>query len=72
MQTRTLIKKIKNLLKKDPNFFQYILKIIPIDIVCETNPKIITQLVEKNYKNFIKKKDTFRIDLKRRKNELIE
>lgn len=60
------------MLKKDPNFFKFILKIVPIDYVCETNLKIISQIVENHYTEFIDKNDTFKIDLKRRNNDIIE
>lgn len=72
LDAKELIKKIKNILSKDPNFFQYILKIIPIDFVCETNINVIKQIVHQQYSNFIEKKDSFRISLKRRKNNSIE
>jgi len=60
------------MLKKDPNFFKFILKIVPIDYVCETNLKTISQIVENHYTEFIDKIDTFKIDLKRRNNDIIE
>jgi len=66
------IQKIKSILKHDYNFFQYILKIIPIDFVCETNINEIKSIIEKNYRKFINKKESFMIQLKRRKNELID
>jgi tRNA acetyltransferase TAN1 len=66
------ILKIKNILDNDPHFFQYILKIVPIDFVCETNLKVINYLIKNHYENFIKKTEKFKIDLKRRKNKLIE
>lgn len=66
------IQKIKSILKQDHNFFQYILKIIPIDFVCETNINDIKNIIEKNYRKFIKKEESFMIQLKRRKNELID
>jgi tRNA acetyltransferase TAN1 len=72
LSTNQVIQKIKSILKQDPNFFQYILKIIPIDFVCETNVNDIKNIIEKNYRKFIKKKESFMIQLKRRKNELID
>jgi tRNA acetyltransferase TAN1 len=72
IKARIIITAIKDLLGKDPDFFQYILKIVPIDLVCETNTKLISQMVKTNYRNYIKKQDTFKIELKRRKNELVE
>jgi len=59
-------------LKKDPHFFQYILKIIPIDYICETNIKTITNLIQNHSKNFIREGDTFKIVINRRKHEKIE
>ena len=69
---KEIIYKIKDLLKKDPDFFQFILKIIPIDYVCETKIKIVKEIVEKYHKYYLNKNHTFKIELKRRKNELIE
>ena len=67
-----VIQKIKSILNQDHNFFQYILKIIPIDFVCETNINDIKNIIEKNYRKFINKEESFMIQLKRRKNELID
>ncbi len=72
VKPRNVISELKGILKKDPDFFQYILKIIPIDFACKTDIKVISQLVENNYKDFINENETFRIRLKRRKNELID
>lgn len=69
---KIIINKIKEILKKDPNFFKFILKILPIDYVCDTNLKVISQIVENHYTQFIDKTDTFKIDLKRRNNDIIE
>jgi len=71
LNAKEVIQKIKNILNNDPNFFQYILKIIPIDFVCQSQPSIIKQIVQQNYKSFIDKNDTFRITLKRRNHESI-
>ena len=72
IDAKSVITKIKEILKKDPNFFKFILKIVPIDYICETNLKSISQIVERHYTQFIDKTDTFKIDLKRRKNDVIE
>ena len=72
IEKKQVIENIKKILRDDPHFFQYILKIIPIDYVCETNVNIIKQIIEKNYRNYIKKDESFRIKLKRRKNEVID
>ncbi len=71
LHAKDVIQKIKTLLDNDPNFFQYILKIIPIDFVCETKVNIIKQIIQQNYINFIDKNETFRIILKRRNHESI-
>ena len=61
-----LLLKIKKLLKKDPDFFQYILKIVPIDFTCATNNQVVSEIVKKHYREYIGKNETFKIDLKRR------
>ena len=60
IDAKIVIKKIKEILNKDPNFFKYVLKIVPIDFVCETNLKVIGQIVENHYTEFIDKNDTFK------------
>jgi len=72
IKSKKVISKIQKVLEKDPQFFQYILKIVPIDFVCESNNKAITRSVLNNCKPFLKDSDTFKIDLKRRKNENVE
>lgn len=73
LNAKDVILKIKDILIKDPNFFNYILKIIPIDFVCITDVKVINQIIAQHYDQYINKGDTFRIILKRRaKNEVIE
>ena len=72
MDAKIMIRKIQKILKENPHFFQYILKIIPIDFVCETNLKSLTNLIQNHYKTFIKERDSFKIVLKRRKHEKIE
>ncbi len=72
IDNKELILKIKKILEKDSNFFQFILKIIPIDYVCETNLNVIKDFVEKYYTLYFNKDDSFKIELKRRKNEIIE
>ncbi|TFG24526.1 MAG: RNA methyltransferase [Promethearchaeota archaeon] len=72
LNAKEIIQKIKNILKNDPNFFQYILKIVPIDYICETNVNIIKEIIKNHYKEYINKNDSFRITLKRRKHELID
>lgn len=59
-------------MKDDPQFFQYILKIVPIDFVCETNTKILANLIQDHYRTYIKEQESFKIDLNRRKHKKIE
>ena len=63
---------IKNILKEDPNFLRYILKMVPIDFICESNIQVISRIVENHYKEFIGDENSFKITLKRRNNDLIE
>ncbi|MFX1374888.1 MAG: THUMP domain-containing protein [Promethearchaeota archaeon] len=72
IDAKRIIQKIQKILKKNPSFFQYILKIIPIDFICETNIKILSNLITEHYKSFIKEGESFKIVLKRRKHEKIE
>ena len=72
IDSKEVILKIKKILEKDSNFFQFILKIIPIDYVCETKLNVIKDFVEKYYPLYLNKDDSFKIELKRRKNEIIE
>ena len=72
IDTKEVIRKIKKILEKDSNFFQFILKIVPIDYVCETKLNVIKDFVEKYYPLYLNKEDSFKIELKRRKNEIIE
>ncbi len=72
LNARDVIYKIKDILKKDPDFFQYILKITIVDFVCETNVEVIKQLIEKNNLEYLKNEESFKISLKRRKHEQID
>ncbi|MHA2038317.1 MAG: THUMP domain-containing protein [Promethearchaeota archaeon] len=69
---KIVIRKMQEILKENPHFFQYILKIIPIDFVCETNTRTLANLIQNHYKTFIKEQESFKITLKRRKHEKIE
>ncbi|MBD3213747.1 MAG: hypothetical protein GF311_14145 [Candidatus Lokiarchaeota archaeon] len=66
-----IIEKIKKILAKEPYFFKYVLKIVPIQFVCETDLKQIENIVKENYTNYISNGERFRIKLRRRKNKLI-
>lgn len=72
IDSKEVIYKIKKIRENDINFFQYILKIIPIDYVCETNIKTIKEFVDKYYRIYINEDQSFKIELIRRKNELVE
>jgi len=72
IDSKEVIYKIKKIRENDSNFFQFILKIIPIDYVCETNIKIIKEFVDKYYRIYINEDQSFKIELIRRKNELVE
>jgi tRNA(Ser,Leu) C12 N-acetylase TAN1 len=72
LDCKNIITKIKKILEKNPDYFQYVLKIVPIDFVCTTDGEIINEIVKNNYHHFINEEDSFRIKLNRRKNESIE
>ena len=72
LELKNVISDIKKIMEKNPNFFQFILKIIPINFICETDIKTINYLIQENYENYIDEEDTFRITLKRRHHEKIE
>jgi len=69
---RKVVSKIKKLINQNTNFFQYILKIVPIDYVCQTNIRTIKAIIQKHYKEYINNHESFMIELNRRKNEIIE
>jgi len=72
IDNREVILKIKEILEKDSDFFQFILKIIPIDYVCETKLNVLKEIVEKYYPLYLNKNDSFKIELNRRKSEIID
>ncbi len=72
LEPKKVISKIKKILVKNPKFFQFILKIVPIDFICETDTKTIKNIIQDNFMEFINDRDTFKITLKRRKHEKIE
>ncbi|MFX1478982.1 MAG: hypothetical protein ACFFCI_12695, partial [Promethearchaeota archaeon] len=41
LKLEKVISEIKKILERNPKFFQYILKIIPINFICETDTKTI-------------------------------
>jgi len=72
IEAKKIIHKIQRILKKNPNFFQFILKIIPLDYICETKTKVLTKLIQEHQNSFLSEGDTFKIVLKRRKHENID
>ena len=72
IDNREIILKIKEILEKDSDFFQFILKIVPIDYVCETKLNVLKEIVEKYYPLYLNKNDSFKIELNRRKSEIID
>jgi tRNA(Ser,Leu) C12 N-acetylase TAN1 len=72
LEPKKVISKIIQIKNQDPNYFQFILKIIPIDFICETKVEIIKQIIQENKDNFINSNDSFKISLKRRHHKKIE
>lgn len=66
-----VIGKIKQILEKEPYFYNYILKIVPIQFVCETDLRQIERIIAQNAPKYINEGETFRIKLRRRKNKII-
>jgi len=67
-----VIKKIRSILDEDPYFFKYVLKLVPIQYVCNTELHLIKKIVKENYKTYINENESFRIKLNRRDNKFIE
>ena len=72
INSKQVIKKIKKIQEKNPNFFQFILKIVPIDFTCETETKTIKYIIQEHHKDFLNEGESFKIILKRRHHEKIE
>lgn len=72
LDVRELILELKKIIEKDPKFFKYILKIIPVDFICETNIQVIEEIIKMKYREYVNSDDTFKIELTRRNHELIE
>lgn len=72
LDPKKVISKINKILERSPNFFQYIMKVIPIDFICETDTNTIKRIIQENQKKFINRDESFKITLKRRKHEKIE
>lgn len=72
LDPKKVISKINKILERSPNFFQYIMKVVPIDFICETDTNTIKRIIQENQKKFINRDESFKITLKRRKHEKIE
>ncbi len=72
LNSKKVISKIKEIQRKNPDFFQYILKIVPIDYTCETDIKTIKYIIQEHHKDFLKEGESFKIILKRRHHDKIE
>lgn len=72
LNAKNVILQIKTILDENPRFYNFILKILPIDYTCETDTKIINSIIQQHYQEFISDGDSFKITLKRRQNENIE
>lgn len=69
---RDVVRNIKEILEANSSFFQFVLKIVPIDFVCDTDVEMINQIVKRYYKDYVNHGESFMINLKRRKSEIIE
>ena len=72
IDNREIILKIKEILEINPEFFQFILKIVPIDYVCETKLNTLKEIIKKYYPLYLNKYDSFKIELNRRKSTIID
>ena len=74
------IRKMREILHKEPNFFHYILRVIPIDHVVETDLELIYHTSLELYrlkKRLVRKRKSFAIQIKKRsspmsRNDIIE
>jgi tRNA(Ser,Leu) C12 N-acetylase TAN1 len=72
LNSKHVIAKIKKIQERNPNFFQFILKIVPIEFTCETDTKTIKYIIQQHYKEYLTEGESFKIILKRRRHEKIE
>ena len=72
VNSKQVITKIKKFQEKNPHFFQFILKIIPIDFTCETDIKTIKYIIQENHRDFLNERESFKLILKRRNHEKVE
>jgi tRNA(Ser,Leu) C12 N-acetylase TAN1 len=70
LNSHEIVKKLQKLKEEDPSFFQFILKVVPIDYVCETNLEIINEFVKRDFRKYIKKGEKYRIKLIRREKSI--
>ena len=70
IEPKKCIKKMRKLAQKNPDFFQYILKITPIEFNCETDLKIIRKIIHDNFHQKIKKQETFKLRVNKRNFEI--
>lgn len=66
LNPKKCIEKLRKIALKNPNFFQYILKITPIEYACETDLNIIKKIVTENFHKVVKKNETFKIQINKR------
>jgi tRNA acetyltransferase TAN1 len=75
-----VIQKMRKIMRKDPYFFQYVLRVTPVDQVIETDLELIYQTSKQLYhskKRIAKKYKKFAIQIKKRatpmsRNEIID
>ena len=72
LKAKGFISDLKKILNQNPKFFNFVLKILPVDYTCETNTNVINSNIQEHYRTFISNEDSFKIILKRRKNENID
>lgn len=66
LEPKKSIRKLRKLLLRNPNFFQYILKITPIEFVCETDLNLIKEIIIENFHKVVKRNETFKIHINKR------
>ncbi|MHA1111355.1 MAG: THUMP domain-containing protein [Promethearchaeota archaeon] len=75
-----VIQKMRGIMKKEPNFFQFVLRVIPVDQVVETDLDLIYQKSLQLYrskKRLTRKRKSFAVQIKKRatpmsRNEIID
>jgi len=64
-----ILKKIEKIIREDPDFFEYVLKLVPINYKLETNLSEIRELAEE-YESRLDENDKWRILLRRRATDI--